>query len=307
MAKLDKRTIERILEEASQNGMENKELSALEAELHKIKNLKNKTAEAIEFDKYQLASKTLTVNVNLEKIVAFEEVYWEYEIMNEESKISKQTIDTELYGRIYMRYENNIEIEFEEIHAEYLFDEKNTYCDLIKGELTDIEYLKQTCKNNECKLEEAIKNELINVELLEKANIKLSLDFLHYYEYGGFFTLIERKITTALNNLYFQSYYITDDLLSEVMNIDKTVEEEMESCIGNAFGYFANINTDNLKEFAKERFMIAFCEALEEELEDLTNEGIQFLFEVLNRTSEKFYKKVISKENKRLDDAYENL
>lgn len=307
MAKLDKRTIERILNEASLKGMKNNELSVLEAELYKIKELKNKTSGAIEFDKYALANKTLTVNVNLENIVLFEEVNWEYEITDKESKLSKHIIDTEAYGRIYKRYEGDIEVKFDSIHAEYLFDEKNTYYDIVKGELVDTDYLKQECKNNEFKLVEEIKKELFDIELLEKAGINLTLDLLYHYEFGGLFTLIERKITTALNNLYFQSYYITDDLLSEVMNIDKTVEEEMESCIGEAFGYFADIQTENLKDFAKERFVIAFAEALEEELEDFTNEGMKFLFEVLNKTSESFYKKVLKRENERLDDAYEKL
>lgn len=307
MAKLDKRTIERILNEASQKGMKTNELSALEVELYKIKDLQNKTVGAIEFDKYSLASKVLTVNVNLKNIVTFEEVNWEYEIMCAENKISKHIIDTELNGRIFRKYEEDIVIDFDGIHAEYLFDEKNTYYDIIKGEFVETDYLRHQCKINEFKLLEVIKNELINVELLEKAGIQLALDLLNHYEFGGMLTLIERKITKALNNLYFQSYYLTEDLLSEVMNLDKTAEEEMDYCIGDAFGYFANIQTENLSTLAKERFTIAFAKALEKELEDLTEEDMKFLFEVLNKTSKNFYKKVISKENERLDKAYENL
>lgn len=250
MAKLDKRTIERILDEASLRGMDSNELSALEAELHKVKELKNKTAEAIEFDKYSLANKTLTVNVNLDEIVKFKEIYCEYEEIDSENKISKNIVDCELCARVYKRYESSIEVEFDPIHIEYLFDEKNTYYDLIKGELVDTDYLKQQCKTNELRLVEVINNNLFNTELLEKAGINLSFDLLYYNQFNGLYMLMERTIETALDNLYFQSYIITDNFLSEIMNIDKTIEDEMEDCIENAFGCFVNVKTENLKDFA---------------------------------------------------------
>lgn len=322
MALLDKREIDKVLEgdceegamkeeifrailnDILDNGLEEDLPTELVKEIICIKNLCNRT-NLYKFNGYH--SNTIYFNVDIEKLIHFNEIKWQYQNSDNKPNISEHLIKLTPYGRLFLFCEESLYEDFEEMDIKLLVDETKMIEGRYYGEIENISQLKSQCDEIEGKLFELIiSDKVINHKLLNKAGIKVEVA-ITYNGCSDVFNYIETSIRGVLNEIYFpeinaEDYALFDYIMIDLEDCKQFVEDELHY----QFDSYAKCDVKNIEELVIRRRKIRFAEYMNGNMFAPTELGVSIMKEMFTPENENYFVNLAEQEYNRAHMATTN-